>query len=134
MGAWGHGSFDNDTALDWASALLDSEGLEVIEDALVAVSELADGEYLDADFGSEALASAEVLAALLDRPGELPDEVKTWISKHRDLDAHSLVGVALEVLARLIAEGSELRELWRESEHFDDWLENVSDLSARLTP
>ena len=63
MGAWGHGSFENDTALDW---LADFEG-EGADTVLVAIADIANAdaeEDIDVDRACVALAATEIIAAL----------------------------------------------------------------------
>lgn len=63
MGAWGAGSFDNDTACDWAEALKRVDNLSLIAGALGRVLD-TDHDYLDSDVASKGLAACEVLARL----------------------------------------------------------------------
>ena len=49
MGTWGVGSFDNDDALDWADGFANAPGIDLIEEALSAVSEMGDDEMSEAD-------------------------------------------------------------------------------------
>ncbi|RUS49104.1 DUF4259 domain-containing protein [Cohnella sp. AR92] len=130
MGAWGHGNFDNDTVLDWLADLEETEDLSLIEEAI----ELAlDGDSeLDADTASIAIGAAEVLAALQNKPGAdyEDEELEEWIAKHKGEGRH-LLASARKALER-IAEESELKELWEESEHFEEWLGAVKELAGRI--
>lgn len=59
MGAWGHGSFQNDCALDWL-AELEAGGIEAIREALQPSAH----EYIEVDDASNAIAAAvEIVAA-----------------------------------------------------------------------
>ena len=61
MGAWSHESFGNDDACDWAAALAESDGLELIASTLDAV--VANGDkYLETPEASRAIAAAEAVA------------------------------------------------------------------------
>ena len=56
MGAWGSGSFENDTALDWAG------DVRSVEDVRKPFEQLKRGRIeacVDADFACELLAAAE---------------------------------------------------------------------------
>jgi len=44
-------------------------------------------------------------------------------------DLAEKAGRAIE---RILSEQSELRELWEESEHYQEWLASVDDLRTRL--
>ena len=85
MGAWGAGSFDNDTALEYLDGLADAgEGvgdddepgkialilgpLAMVDSASTDMDDMPEeddeeGGYLDADLACDAVAAAEVLAA-----------------------------------------------------------------------
>ena len=129
MGAWGHGSFDNDDAGDWVWGLEEAADFEVVKAALDAV--VSESDYFEAPTCSEAVASAEIVAAALGRPVEgLPEEAAAWVEQHRDVPP-DLVALAQQAITR-IADKSELRELWEESEHFAEWQSALGDLTARL--
>jgi hypothetical protein len=48
MGAWGHGSFANDSAMDWLGELREGDP-SLVHVALTAVAEAADDAYLEVD-------------------------------------------------------------------------------------
>lgn len=128
MGAWGLGSFENDTALDWVFDLTEG-GLDLIEQALDVVP----GLQLDADEGSQALAAAEIVAALNGRGrGNLPEEVTAWMASVQPMDAQPLRAKALQALDAVLSEDSELRELWAETEDFEAWKADVEALKTLL--
>ncbi len=129
MGAWGTGTFENDNALDWAGELGKSTDFSVLETALEEV--VSATGYLEAPQCSEALAAAEVVAALCGRSGEdLPEEILPFLHG-RARPAPALVSAAKKAVAR-IARGSELLELWQESDEFEGWKRGVEDLDRRL--
>ena len=132
MGAWGHGSFENDTALDW---LADFEG-EGADTVLVALEDVANAdveEDIDADRACVALAAAEIIAALkTGDEGRLNEEARTALATYRDdIDVAALAPVAARAVAR-IAEVSELKEFWEETEDFDAWSADLDALLDRL--
>lgn len=135
MGAWGTGNFDNDVALDFLSALYPREdGCELIERALETV--LADDDsYLGSHACSQALAAAEVVAALGGAPREwLSESLSDWVWYRRPVAEDRLVALA-ELAAnavRQVRDDSELRELWMETDSADEWLVAVDDVAARL--
>jgi hypothetical protein len=130
MGADGVGNFDNDDAMDWVSELERAKSSSFIAETLRVVTERGD-EYLDANEASRALAAAEVVAALNHAASpRLPVEVKQWVSRHQ-VGSPSLIQLALKAIQR-IETGSELSELWDESERADEWYEVLENLEARL--
>jgi hypothetical protein len=124
-------SFENDAALDWLADLEESNGLDLVVESLETPRE--DG-YLDADVGVTAIAAAEVVAALVDRPSaSLPDGALEWVAQYAS-DSHSaLVPKAIAVIGEVLGTNSELRELWEENEEdFPTWESTLLDLKARL--
>ena len=80
MGAWAEGSFDNDDASDWVWNLEDAEDVTILEDAFGAVTS-AD-EYLESTDCTEAIAAAEVVAAMHKRPcPKPPKEVQAFVKR-----------------------------------------------------
>lgn len=134
MGAWGVGSFDNDTACDWAYDLQGMEDLSFVEETLDAVLQAV--EYLEAPEAEMAVAAAEVLARLRGNPAEkdaYTEKVDRWVESHPDTPPKSLIDKALKSLDRIQADNSELNELWEESDEFAAWQGAVDDLRRRLT-
>lgn len=130
MGAWGYGNFDNDTVLDWIGDLVETEGLELISEFIEMV--LDDGD-LDADTASSAIGAIEVLAALHNRPATEQhddEDLEEWIEQHKGQGAN-LLEVAQKALRKILAE-SELKDLWEETEHYEDWVNAVKELENRL--
>jgi hypothetical protein len=128
MGAWGAGAFDNDDALDWLSELGDSPDFALGRAAL----DVTALEYLEAPEGSAALAAAEVVAAARGHPvALLPDEVTAWLRSNRAEVSQLDAALALSAVDRVLAEKSELREMWMDGG--DAWMEGVQDLRRRLT-
>src|SRR5690606_8457907 len=60
--AWGPGTFDNETALDWLGDL-ELADADYVRDALAGVAEAHDADELDAHAYRAALAAAEIVAA-----------------------------------------------------------------------
>lgn len=130
MGAWGVGPFDNDDAGDWIWQLEEAEDLALVQGALEAAAH-PDGD-LESSPSSEALAAAEVVAALAGHPAlDLPDEVQNWVSAHRATVSPDLRALALAAVERITSD-SELQELWAESDEGGDWSKRVEELRGRL--
>jgi hypothetical protein len=131
MGTWGTDAFGNDDAMDWL-AELESEGLPAAGGAVQAVLELAP-EYLEAPVCAAALAAAEIIAGLRGHPAaELPEAVSAWLAANADADPGEELTRNARRAVELVAAGSELAELWDESDDAPRWRAAVADLRARL--
>jgi hypothetical protein len=136
MGAWGAGSFDNDDASDFADSVAEKNDLAVIEAAFDKVLG-AGSEHLEAPIASEAIAGAEILTLLLDRPSantEYPEEIDEWTAASEHIPADALVAKARNAMDRVLIPPSELLELWAEGEDLATWKASVEDLKSRLVP
>ena len=134
MGAWSVDSFGNDDACDWASELEASADLSVVESALDRVLEAGDG-YLEAPDASQAIAAVEALARLQGNWGKrdsYSEIVDRWVEKVKLTPDRSVIIKAHQVLKRVLAEPSELLELWQESDKGETWHASVHDLMARV--
>ena len=135
MGTWAVGPFANDFAQDWAEDLHESNDLYFIADTLDNV--LANADYLEAPFGAEGLAAVETLLRLEGRGGVEDDDsagIDDWVEvvQAKYKPRADLMDKAGQVLALVLSERSELRELWQDSEHYDAWRATVLDQQARL--
>ena len=132
MGTWSHESFGNDTANDWAYELEDATDFSVIEAALqVALDE----EYLDADLAMEAIAAVEVIAKRLGKGTQsdvYTEKVDQWLETISEQPSDDLLSLAKRVLERIVADDSELKELWLESDEYELWLGNIQQLNDAL--
>lgn len=139
MGAWGYGSFENDSALDWASGVTSVADVRKPFERLKQETDAADngGEMvLDADFASELMAAAECVALMMGRviPG-FPEDLQQRLADAGgpdDLLFHQARNAVMHVTRK-----SELAELWEEAaegEDTNDWLVEISELVDRLNP
>lgn len=136
MGAWSHEPFANDTASDWAYVLMDATDLSHIEATLDRVLD-EPGGYLEAPDAEEAVAAAAVVAQLLGRSPPItggPEGLQAWISGVGVRPSPALLDKARRVLDRVVAEDSELAELWDDSESAADWRASVAALRLAVTP
>jgi hypothetical protein len=132
MGTWGHKTFENDTAGDWVYELEKAEDSTLLRATLEKVTKLPATAYLEAPECCEALAAAEVVAALLGRPaGELPEDVGEWVEAHGGKPEPALAPLALQALAR-VRTTSELKELWDDGDDPPQWYAGLDDLERRL--
>ena len=134
MGAWGHLAFDNDTANDWAYDLEEIEDLSLVE-AAFAELEGVGTEYLDQDVACNALGACEVLARLQGHPGytnAYTEKVDQWVEAHKLNPSPAVLKRASAAIDRILADNSELRELWGEGDDGDAWRKSVEDLRVRM--
>jgi hypothetical protein len=134
MGTWSVEPFGNDDAADWVYELEEAEDLSPIEEAIDAV--LAAGtEYLEAPVASVALAAIEVLARLGGSPGEknfYTETADNWVASIQLEPPVELLDKAQAAIARILAENSELKELWQESDEYDAWQASIDNLRVRV--
>ncbi len=130
MGAWGPGNFQNDSVLDWLAEL---ERPGAVREALASVAE--GRGYLEVDDCCAALGAAEVVAACGGQPGEdLPKAVSAFAAAHGAAlagERKALKELALAAVRRVEA-GSELQELFQESDADASWHATVKELLGRL--
>lgn len=134
MGTWSHESFGNDTANDWAYELEDATDFAVIEAALQVALDEGD-EYLDADLAMEAIAAVEVIAKRLGKGTQsdvYTEKVDQWLETISEQPSDGLLSLAKRVLERIVADDSELKELWLESDEYELWLGNIQQLKDAL--
>ncbi|MBD3918606.1 DUF4259 domain-containing protein [Paenibacillus sp. PR3] len=129
MGAWGYGNLENDTVLDWIAELIETDDMSLISESIEFVVEDDD---IDADVASIAIGAIEVLAALQDRRGneEYDEELNDWINEHKG-KGKNLLPRAQKALQKIVLD-SELKDLWEESESFEEWLKTIKELESRL--
>ena len=130
MGAWGRGNFKNDSALDWVNKLIYSKGYSVIIEAFDTI-QANKGSYLEVDECNDALAAAEIVAALAGNPSSsLPKNVSEWVSHHLAVDEEILQKAKQAVM--VVLSDSELRDLWEEVDALEEWNATQIDLIKRL--
>lgn len=132
MGAWGTGVYDNDDAADW-SADLASDGLSAIQVALAGVAEAG---YIEAPDGAMAIAAADVVARLQSGGGERSSycaEVVSWVDQNPLRPTAELVATARAAIGWVRGDGSELAELWAESDELDAWHAILDEVQGRLS-
>ena len=118
MGAWGAGSFENDSALDWLGELRRGEASlrEALNDAAGAT------RLLDVDGASAAVAAAELVAESRGRKGQLrlPKDATLWLAAQKVPFTDEIVELAHRAVTRVLA-SSELQQLWDEAGPTNDW-------------
>lgn len=132
MGAWGSGSFENDTALDWAAEVRSIDDLRAPFDRLKD----AGTGHVDADLASEVVAAAETIAMLMGRKSaDFPDDLAERLAGAEE-PGKALYHQARSALMQVMR-NSELAELWEESAEEtrnNEWLAAMTGLIDRLNP
>ncbi|CAN5610481.1 hypothetical protein BH11BAC2_BH11BAC2_24370 [soil metagenome] len=130
MGTWGFGNLENDGALDWLQDFSDEPNNIKFNSAFLLIMD--NDEYIEATDCEEALAAAEVIAAIEGNAcAGFPEEDLELILKAEmqlNPDHKKMALLAIEK----IASHSELKELWEESEDGMKWYESLKDLQHRL--
>ncbi|MFB7664254.1 DUF4259 domain-containing protein [Kitasatospora sp. NPDC056138] len=139
MGAWEIGPFDNDAAADLAGALdrasdgsregrAGGGGVSLARGVLAAAADTA--AYLERDEGAEAVAAAALIAAQC--PGGAPVDSAYGPKRPLPVFTAELRPLAVRALDRVLAERSELAELWDEAGAGQQWRAGVRRLRAVL--
>lgn len=133
MSAWGTGTFDNDTAIEWLFAFGEND-FRLIDRTLAGVANLQEVDVLDADEACEALAAAECVAAACGFPADiLPDEILDWVEENSPMQVkREYVDMAQKAVTRIVTK-SALRDSWQEEGRLKAWETAVSDLQHRLS-
>lgn len=135
MGTWDTSMFGNDAAADWAGSFGQNPTLRFIEETLDLVI-LESNNYLDSDIACQGLAAAEALARAKTRDGEespYSRAVDEWAASFTGTIPDNLFGKAATVTDLVVAENSELNDLWMEAEgSYDVWRSEVQRLKERL--
>lgn len=126
MGAWGSEVFSNDVSEDWLDMFLEEPTRGRISETF---EELRESGTDNADACCEALAAAEVVAALNGKPGaNLPEELTEWLARREFAPSKTMVNQAGSAVSKVLR-GSELAELCDGDEA---WEASVEDLLRRL--
>ena len=150
MGAWDAGSFQNDTALDWAGDLCESDDVAAVRKALIRVMEERRTErpsfilrllgrrpvepYLEAHVASEGLAAAEIVAFWLGHPDQhFPDYLREWAGRQSNSFSTEFVALARQAVSTIKTK-SELKDFWEEGDGIvaPKWHNAIADLEQRL--
>jgi hypothetical protein len=137
VGTWAVGPYGNDFAQDWAEDLQESKDLYFIEETLNNALGAETTEYLEAPYAAEVLAAIETLARLMGKGGAQDDDsaaIDAWVAEvlPKFKTRTDLADKARRGLALVVSEGSELRELWQDSDNYQEWLASVEDLRRRI--
>lgn len=134
MGCWAIDAFGNDDAIDWSYGLEECSDLSLVEQALDKVL-AANDDYLEATEANEALAAVEVIARLQGNWGERNSYTETadnWVKMSGVKTNRKVSEKSHRVIDRILADQSELKELWQETDEFDAWRASVEELRSRV--
>lgn len=135
MGTWSCESFGNDSACDWAYDLEEGPRDFSFVEKTLSRAMAQDPADIDADTAVEAIAAAETLAKALGRgtrTDAYTERVDRWVAALTVRPDESLIATARHALSKIVAPGSELRELWEESDEFEEWQSAVRRLRSAL--
>lgn len=129
MGTWGIDIFDNDAAMDWLYSFRNHPTKEELNSTLENI--INNNTYIELDDGAAALAAAEIIAAIKGKKSNsYPEDLKIF----SDLPVtEALTNNAIKAIDIICeSEESELRQLWKETEYFDNWMGTIIELKNRL--
>ena len=137
MGAWGHGHFEDDSALDFMAGVEESnDPKEIISGAFDTA---IDADSVDPDEGNAVIVAATYVDSHLNgtkfstEDQIEPLDVDTFQERHPDIDFSDLRKKAVLALKRILADKSELKELWEENEEdYPSWRRGIEQLIQRL--
>ncbi|HVF97656.1 MAG TPA: DUF4259 domain-containing protein [Flavisolibacter sp.] len=134
MGAWGPGIFDDDAAYDFIEIIQDAdEPTEVFQTSFETALQ---AEYLEYDDAHAVTVSAAYIDAVLNGTSyesEDDEAITSFAKANKKLPLAPLKAAAVQALQKVIAENSELNELWKENEElYPQWKQNINALIERL--
>ena len=133
MSAWGISNFENDTALDWVSDVVQKKEVSSLKDTISAFLASFSADETSLIECSKFLTIAETIAGLVGSPAEdFPEELNDWVeSKYIKIEQatidHAIKG------AKLIMSDSEAKEMYLDSGYFKSWEKTQKDLIKRLS-
>jgi hypothetical protein len=138
MGAWGHGYFEDDAALDFmADVEASDEPKELLQEA---INNALEAEYLESDEGAAVIIAGTYIdrqvngTRFTNSNNDEPLDVDTFPDRHPEVDLSDLRPGAVTALQKVLEEDSELHELWEENEElYPAWRSGVEQLIQRLT-
>ena len=138
MGAWGHGHFEDDSALDFMDEIESADDpKEIINDALVNALE---GDYLESDECNAVIVAAAYVDHQVNGTKFSPEDyddaldIDTFHDRQPGVDLSDLRDTASAALGKVLSDGSELNELWSENEEdYPALREGIRQLIRRLS-
>jgi len=137
MGAWGHGYFDDDSALDFMAEVEDStDPKQTLKNALGTALE---SDYLESDEGTAVIITSAYIDSQLNgtkftSDRDEPFGVDTFSLRHPNVNLADLKSDAVIALTKVLSDNSELNELWSENEEdYPSWRSGVENLIQSLS-
>ena len=131
MGTWGTRNFENDGSQDWVFEMMENKDGGMVADTLQFT--LNKDGVLDNSECEDALAAAEVVAALTGKPSEdFPEDPLDNLDVLNLLATPALRKLAVQTIEK-IRQNSEMRDLRAESNELEDWFSVLDDLVRRLS-
>lgn len=131
MGTWGTRNFENDGSQDWVFEMMDNKDGGMVADTLQFT--LNKDAVLDTSECEDALAAAEVVAALAGRASEdFPEDPLDHLDSLQLLATPALRKLAASVVEK-IRTASEMKEARTEEGQLDSWDAVLADLIKRLS-
>ncbi|TGD80271.1 DUF4259 domain-containing protein [Hymenobacter wooponensis] len=129
MATWGYYNFDNDAAADFSAKFRDTHSLGLLREAL---ADIGATEAVEAQTAQEALAAAEIVAALLGKPGrDLPADLLPITVQLTPEEAPMFQQLAREAV-QAVTKQSALLAHWGQGENAQDWQQLQQELLDRL--
>lgn len=130
MPGWGTGSFENEDAQNFLSALKSKEPAE-LKTLLARAAQSED--YLSGQESSILIAAAEVVASAKGNPSEnVPRQIAEFVEKNGGEPSGEMNELARKAVAK-VRTNSELKDLWLEADGLNEWSAALHDLERRLS-
>ncbi|HEY8957503.1 DUF4259 domain-containing protein [Chitinophaga sp.] len=130
MGAWGTRNFENDGSQDWIFDLIDNKDGGLVADTLARI--INNIETLEVSDCEEALAAAELVAALVGRPSEdFPEDPLDQLDVLNLIGTRALRNQAIAAVNKIVA-ASEMKNYWEEAGQGQEWAAVQAGLVKRL--
>jgi hypothetical protein len=91
--------------------------------------------YLEAPDAEEGLAAADIIARMKGSTGAQTSYtalIDAWVERSKSTPSEDMIEKARRSIIRILAEHSELLELWQDSTEFEIWKRNVEEVARRL--
>ena len=134
MGAWGLGPLENDDACDWL-ADLGENGAKSIDEAFEDLLDEAESECIDSGLGANAVAALEILSRIKEGSlsgDELLEASGVDLAGLKSAFTSNRQAQALKAAEVVLAENSELQQLWADADQLDEWTHGVQEIVKRL--
>lgn len=131
MGAWGWSIYENDDALDLVNDILSTKsGAGFIKEFKDFLDNI---DLSDMIACSKALVYADIIGATRKFPSsQTPDELKKWLADKNIHFSDDSMRLLKQYLVKIVA-GSELNDLWKESDQYENWKGSVNEVIQKLS-